>query len=101
MSLLFKHGPMTDDMISWIKRSLREYPYVLYLSELPNTDKFTVYSYGERSITGHTRTKRTQMWTCNRYREGTILMCKKPDYDTVLKDQPDIVIDAQPFQTLL
>lgn len=103
--LLFSHGPLSASQVDSVRTFLRQgYVHALLVSEIPPFEwmdkNFEVFWSTGEDCMGNEYPKQTMMWGCCDGTVGRLFFLKsKKDYEAVLRDHADKVIDANPFQT--
>ena len=105
MSLLFKHGALSADHISYVQDYIKRYPYVVLVKDLlsyewieSNLIKHDVIK--EYDMGGYYSTKRNLYGTFDCAAGRFYFFKDKRDYEAVCT-LTDIVIDVQPFETII
>lgn len=104
MNLIFKHGALNRDQLYWAESAMRRYPFPILLTEWPNTEtsaQFMLYRDEDDDLPRPGTSRQTQMWSTFKVDAGWLFCFTEPDYHTVLRLEPEIVIDANPFQTVI
>jgi len=105
--LLFKHGALSAHQVDSVRTFLRQgYQYGLFMSDLPPYEwrdkNFELFQSTGEDCMGNEYLKMTQMWGCSDAPNGQLFFLKsKADFEAVLRDYSHLVIDAQPFQTVI
>lgn len=101
MAIIFKHGAMSKDQQHWVSTAIGQYPFAAFMSKHPDTSGLTEYEYRDEDDMGFKRNRRTQLWTSNHIAGGVMILLKtKEDWQKIV-DQTEILIDAQPLQTMI
>ena len=102
----FKHGIMDADETSWTITALQSYHYPVLLSARPTQEwinnNWSIHEVEGEGCMGETYIKKTLMYCTFPYRDYVLyFLYDKHDYDAVINGLPELVVDPQPFTTVI
>lgn len=103
MTLIFKHGALSANAVSWTQQALDKYPYGILLKEYLDYDwiqaNLILHDCPGEDCMGNDYIKKSHVYTCFEHLAGKIyFFYDKRDYEKVLT-LTDNVIDPNPFTT--
>lgn len=106
MSLIFKHGALSSDQQRWAQDGINKYPYPVLLKEnigyqwaVENLLEHNIY---ETSCFGQSYIRTSHMYMSFTCTAGVLyFFLDKRDYNKVCELKADILIDSNPFMTVI
>jgi hypothetical protein len=107
MALLFKHGALSTDQIGWVRQLVNGgKPHVVLVNACPEyvwlKANLPERPYSTTNDFGDPVTRRGVQYAQMTCPVGyLIFFATKEDHETFVKGRPELVIDPNPFQTLV